>query len=251
MKMRSVMRNIILISVILFSSVNAWSADVPVPVATDSRIKTFVYSENDVFNIVTHYGYESNIEFPANEQIETISIGDRMGWIIVTAGRRLFIRPTLAHARTNMTLVTNKRAYQFDLTAVPAVYSPNEELAYVVRFFYPDDKKNALPQAAYSDEMAPAPPSDAPPAAAGKNNYKYSYTGDEQVAPVKVFDDGAVTYFKFGAGVDSPKISAVGSDKREVPVSARKEGGYWVVDAVSAQFVVRQGSATACIFNEK
>src|SRR5665213_77922 len=108
----------------------AWAADIPVPVATDSRIKTFVYSENDVFTIVTHYGFESNIEFGREEEIETISIGDRVGFQIVPSGRRLFIRPQTDHARTNMTIVTNKHAYQFDLISVPTPVNPNEGLAY-------------------------------------------------------------------------------------------------------------------------
>src|SRR5580698_1937810 len=104
----------------------AWGADVPVPVATDSRIKTFVYSENDVFNLVTHYGYESNIEFGPSEEIETISVGDRVPFQIVPAGRRMFIRAMLANARTNMTVVTNKHTYQFDLISEPTPLAPNE-----------------------------------------------------------------------------------------------------------------------------
>lgn len=238
----------ILIGSLILSGAVAHAASVPVPVATDSRIKTFVYSENDVFNVVAHYGYQSNIEFPANEQVETISIGNRMGWQIVTAGRRLFIRPTLANVRTNMTVVTNKHAYQFDLSAVPAVYSPNEELAYVIRFFYPDEKRNAVAAAPYADDVPAAPVADA---ATGGYNYKYSFSGDEGVAPVKVYDDGAATYFKFPEAVDHPKIALVTPERSEVAVSARKDGDLWVVDAVAGEFVVRQGGAASCVFNEK
>src|ERR1700735_1751011 len=86
----------------------AWGADVPVPVATDSRIKTFVYSENDVFNLVTHYGYQSNIEFGLNEQVEQISLGERASWQVVPSGRRIFIRALVTNAHTNMTVITNK-----------------------------------------------------------------------------------------------------------------------------------------------
>lgn len=256
----------ILASLFIFSSLTAQAADVPVPVATDSRIKTFVYSENDVFNLVAHYGYQSNIEFPANEQIETISVGNRMGWQIVTAGRRMFIRPTLANARTNMTVITSKHAYQFDLTAVPAVYNPNEELAYVIRFYYPDEKKGVQAQAPYYGDMpetqampiaAPVPPvapvatvASVAPAAASAN-YSYSYTGDAAIAPAEVYDNGASTYFKFAPGVDFPKIAALDANKKELPLSARREGEFWVVDSVSPQFMVRQGSAVACIFNDR
>jgi len=230
----------------------SWAADIPVPVAADSRIKTFVYSENDVFNVVAHYGYESNIEFSLTEEIETISVGNRAGWQIVTAGRRIFIRPTLPSVRTNMTVITSKRAYQFDLIAVPSVYPANEELAYVVRFFYPDDKKNAIPPAAYSDEVrgSHASGDSGKGKDTGGDNYSYTYTGDEKIAPTKVYDDGSSTYFKFGAAVTTPQISSVGANGTETPVTAHKQGDYWVVNTVSPQFTVHQGGATACIFNE-
>lgn len=247
--------NAILTSILVFTSVMASAAEVPVPVATDSRIKTFVYSENDVFNLVAHYGYQSNIEFPANETIETISIGNKVGWQVVTAGRRLFIRPTLASARTNMTVITSKRAYQFDITAVPAVYSPEEELAYVVRFYYPDDKKNRVQPAPYSDDpfrqdAAPAPAA-APIVDTGAENYNYTYTGDEGIAPQKVYDDGKSTYFKLPANAADPSFAVVNADKSETPIKAYQKGEYWVVDGVASQFVVRQGDAWVGVYNEK
>ena len=81
------------------------------PITSDSRIKTFVYNPNEVFTITTHYGYQSNIEFGPKETIDTISVGDRVGWQIIPAGRRLFIRAMEENAHTNMTIVTNMRAY--------------------------------------------------------------------------------------------------------------------------------------------
>lgn len=249
--------NVILTSVLVFTSVMASAAEVPVPVATDSRIKTFVYSENDVFNLVAHYGYQSNIEFPANETIETISIGNKVGWQVVTAGRRLFIRPTLSSARTNMTVITSKRAYQFDITAVPAVYSPEEELAYVVRFYYPDDKKNRVQPAPYSDEafrQESSAPAAAPMAAmvdTGAENYNYTYVGDESIAPQKVYDDGRSSYFKLPANSVEPSFAVVNADKSESPLQASQRGEYWVVDSVASQVVIRQGGASVSVYNEK
>ena len=143
-------KTILCLSLLLCSP--AWGADVPVPVATDSRIKTFVYSENDVFNLVTHYGYQSNVEFGLTEQIERVSLGETSSWQIVPDGRRLFVRALTTNAHTNMTVITNRHAYPFDLTSVPTPTTPNEELAYVVRFFYPGDKKNAVP-AVYTDDV--------------------------------------------------------------------------------------------------
>jgi type IV secretion system protein VirB9 len=250
-------KTLICLSLLLCSP--AWGADIPVPVATDSRIKTFVYSENDVFNLVTHYGYQSNIEFGLNEQVETISVGERSSWQIIPAGRRLFIRALTTNAHTNMTVITSKHAYQFDLTSVPVPITPNEELAYVVRFYYPGDKKNAVP-AVYTDDVrnaadigtaTPASMPAGPQAASGGYNYSYTFTGGGAITPVKLYDDGASTYFKFRDASVSPSIAVIGPDGKEVAATPRHSGDYWVVDTIAPRFAVRQGSDTVYIYNEK
>lgn len=238
----------------IFACASAKAADIPVPVATDSRIKTFVYSENDVFDLVTHYGYQSNIEFGKQEEIQTISVGDRVSWQVVPAGRRLFIRALTTNGRTNMTVVTTKHAYQFDLSSVPTPVAPNEELVYVVRFFYPDDKKNLLPPA-YSDDVrgntSSAPTQNNPPPTGGMvYNYNYTFTGDDRIAPVKLFDDGHSTYFKFRAQIN-PRIASVTATGKENPLSAHLSGEYWVVDTVDAKFTVRDSNSIVCVYNEK
>ncbi len=111
------------------------------PIVTDSRIKTFVYNENDVYRILTYIGYQMNIEFGKKEHIQTISVGDRTGWQIIPSGNRLFIRAMEKESHTNMTIVTNKRAYQFDLYSAPPGKHGWDELVYVVRFYYPDEEQ--------------------------------------------------------------------------------------------------------------
>lgn len=135
----------------------AQAAPAQAPVATDSRVKTFVYNENDVYNLLTYYGFQSNVEFGPKETIETVSIGDRAGWQVVPAGRRLFIRAVANELHTNMTVVTNLRAYQFDLRATDPATVPQEELVYVIRFFYPDEANRNAPAAAALVPAAPAP----------------------------------------------------------------------------------------------
>lgn len=242
----------------------ASASDIPVPVATDSRVKTLVYNENDVYSLLTHYGYQCNIEFSPQEEIETISIGDRVGWQVIPAGRRLFIRAMEEFARTNLTVVTNRRAYQFDLKSTSSTVTPNEELVYVVRFFYPDDRKNRLAPAPYSDDVAPitgipvpvtTPPvipssPIAPAVQSSSYNYNYTFSGPDHIAPTKLFDDGANTYFKFPGMSSPPKILMVLPTGAEAEVEAFQQGEYWVVRQVAPRFSVRQGSDVVCIYNE-
>lgn len=237
-------------------------------IVTDSRIKTFVYNENEVFNIVTHYGYQSNIEFGNNESIQTVSVGDRVGWQIVPAGRRLFVRAMEDNAHTNMTVVTNKRAYQFDLReAGTAALLPSEELVYVIRFYYPDEPGMAPPAPLVSTaSMSPAPapaavaaPVTIPQAAGntaadfnyGALNYNYTFAGTGEAAPVKIYDDGQSTYFKFQNPALRPAIAAVSASGTEMPLNVtRNAEGLVVVNSTASRFTVKSGNSRVVVYNE-
>lgn len=119
-------------------NLNFNSAIAATPITTDNRIKTYVYNENEVYNLLIHYGYQSNIEFGIGEEVETISVGDSYAWKINPIGRRLFIKPMEENIHTNMTVITNKRTYQFDIMSRAADDKIDKELVYVVKFFYPD-----------------------------------------------------------------------------------------------------------------
>lgn len=258
------------------------------PVTTDSRVKTFVYNENDVYNLLTYYGYQSNVEFGSDEKIETVSIGDRVGWQLVPAGRRLFIRALSDNLHTNMTIVTNQRAYQFDLRSANPANLAKEELVYVARFFYPDDKRNARPAASapvpnpamampvaapavmaaptaaiVSAPIAPltlaptqtaaAPPvPSAPPtpATAPQYNYNYTYTGSGYLVPMGMFDDGRYTYFQFVNGAAIPEIFLVDSSGKAMAANGQMHQGYYVIGRTAPQFILRLGKDQASLFNE-
>ncbi len=108
----------------------------PSPIVTDSRIRTYVYNENEVFKLITDYGYQSNIEFGEEEQIHTISMGDVSGFKVQPAGNRIFIRALQSDKHTNMTVITTERVYQFELSS--AVES-DADIIYVMRFYYPEE----------------------------------------------------------------------------------------------------------------
>lgn len=108
----------------------------PVPIVTDSRIRTYVYNENEVFKLITEYGYQSSIEFGEEEQIHTISMGDVSGFKVQPSGNRLFIRALQTDKHTNMTVITTERVYQLELSS--AVES-DSDIIYVMRFYYPEE----------------------------------------------------------------------------------------------------------------
>lgn len=227
----------------LMLSSPAFAADVSQPVVSDSRVKTFVYNENEVFTLLTQFGYQSNVEFGLGEEIQTISVGDRMAWQIIPAGRRLFIQTLQDNAQTNLTVVTNRHSYQFDLMSTSHVKGNEDRLVYVARFYYPDEEWD-------TPEPAAAPDTLLQQTSAENYNFNYTYAGPDATAPVKIFDDGNSTYFQFRGGA-APTIAAVTPDGREMPVEATTHNGYLIVPTTAPQFAVRQGQEVVCVFNEQ
>jgi len=109
------------------------------PITTDNRIKTYIFSENEIYRLLVHYGYQTSIEFGEGEKISTISVGDSYAWKISPVGRRLFIKPLQDNMHTNMTIITNRYTYQFDLMSKTPDSKVDNELVYVLRFFYPKE----------------------------------------------------------------------------------------------------------------
>lgn len=150
----------------LFCAVFSFVASAQTPITTDSRIRTLVYNPNEVYEIKFFYNYQSFIEFAEDEEIEMISIGEAFAWRLTPAGKRLFIRPLEIAAHTNMTIITNKRTYHFDIRSDEFHGKADEDLVYTVRFFYPQigqplpiPPQLAVPNiAARAQQLPSAPP---------------------------------------------------------------------------------------------
>lgn len=124
------------------SAANAANINDDIPITTDSRIKTYIYSPNEVYLLVLHHGFQTHIEFDKGETIDTMTMGDTYAWKITPLENRLFIKPMEKNVRTNMTIITNKRTYQFDLVAKELEEGEEKDLVYVVRFYYPKKSRN-------------------------------------------------------------------------------------------------------------
>lgn len=132
-----IIARIILTLFLLLSSNVSLAISDDIPLTTDSRIKTYIYSPNEVYLLVLHHGFQSHIEFAKGETIETITMGDTYAWKLNPLDNRLFIRPLEKNIRTNMTIITNKRTYQFDLVAKELDDNGEKDLVYLIRFYYP------------------------------------------------------------------------------------------------------------------
>jgi type IV secretion system protein VirB9 len=215
----------------------AIAADAPRPGAVDPRIRTVAYDPDQVVRLTGYFGIQTMLEFAADERIENVSIGDALGWQVTPNKKAnlLFLKPLDRTAATNMTVVTDRRRYVFELV-VAGPKATTKDLAYVVRFLVP------APVVA-----AAAPPP--PPAAPLARNAAYSVKGDAAIQPARVFDDGAATYFAWPAQADLPAVFVVNADGVEGLANAVVRDGYLVVDQLAPKFVLRSGKSALTVTN--
>jgi type IV secretion system protein VirB9 len=245
--------------VCLFSiifSLEAFATGIPRPIGGENRIKIVNYTPNTVFRFVGHYEFQSIIEFGLDEEIDTISMGTPTPWQIVPAGNRIFIKPVEEEASTNMTVITNKRMYFFEMHAAAATSVSDENLNYIVKFVYPSQFGNVSSSSSSSASAATNPNSSkfqGPDLSKPEDyNFNYSVSGPgKKIEPLMVFDDGEFTYFKFkDINADLPAIYFVNSDGKESLVNYRSAKGYIWIERVGNRFTLRSGSDTICVYNE-
>ena len=216
------------------------------PISIDSRIRTLVYSPNEVFRVVVHYGYQTNIEFANGEEVQTILVGNSYAWQLSPLSNRLFIKPLEENILTNMTLITNKRTYQFELQSKDLMGFTDDELVYVMRFFYPDDSVDVVSQDTYVASMVAA---EEQVPAVQPYNFNYKVSGPVLLAPTKVFDDGISTYFKFLQSMkEVPEIEAKVGDKMK-KISLKNRGEYVVAAIANTHFIITSKNQRVEVIN--
>lgn len=247
---------------------------------TDSRVRELVYDPSDIYTIDTKPGYQTYIEFSPQEEIQTISVGDRSLWQIIPSGHRLFIRPYNVGASTNMAIITNKRTYQFDLNSLPEG-SGSAGVIYVARFHYPEAMRNQPSTPLYTDtlppETEPLPPTVTTPAApvplvepaapetpyaspvrpaplsdnvGMERNYQYTYSGPDHIAPTEVYDDGERTYMRPRPPGATPQLYAVDGTGKSTSLTYGIKGDTLIVEHVWPTLLLRQEEDAVYIYNE-
>jgi len=222
------------------------AAQLPRYLGTEKKFRSYIYNPNDVYRYVGHYTYQGFIEFEDGETVSTISMGNPSLWLFEHLGNRLFLKPVGEdNSETNMTVISNKRVYHFEMMAKEAKGIDDKDLVFVTKFAYPDEKdKNIV-------SFQKALPSDQPDLRdLSIYNFNYQYTGEPSIAPVKVFDNGEFTYMQFSKkNAEIPAIFTVDGSGFESLVNFRSAGSYIIVERVSPQFTLRSGSDIVCVYN--
>ena len=191
-------------------------------------------------SLTGNLGYQMMIEFGDGERIENVSIGDALGWQVTPNKKAtlLFIKPIARGALTNMTVVTDRRRYAFELHARRANGRRPGDMAFVIRFLYPPEP------------IPPPPPVPPPPSPPVMRNTAYSYTGSRAALPALVFDDGRFTYFRWPENTATPALFLVAPDGAESLANYGMRDGFQIVEQTAPRFVLRNGKDVTYVINE-
>lgn len=225
---------------------NAYATRDPRPIQIDHRVRTVMYQPDQVYRYTGHYRYQTAIEFGEDETIKTISMGDSTAWMLNPSGHRLFLKPLEQDATTNMTLITNKHTYLFELHARETDDIADKDMVFIMRFIYPGDD-GAQTVSRHLDSV-PAPDLEEN---ADKLNFNYTLSGAGDIAPIRIFDDGEFTFFEFrDKNAEVPAFYWVDDSGNESLINYRTRGDYIVVERVAKRYTLRHGPDVVCVFNE-
>ncbi len=219
------------------------------PGPLDSRVRSVMYAARDVVTLTGYYGYQMLVQLDPAERIVNLSIGDSVAWQVVPNrdGNALFLKPIERNAVTNLTVLTSKRTYLFELRSGVARGGPRTRgMIYKVDFKYPKNETFTASSAPAVEPAAPDPNIITPTASW---NFKYSFSGSTKNRPSKVFDDGKFTYFSWPVAAPIPAIFILDGDKESL-INYAVKGDYVVVDRLSQRFLLRQGKDITKISND-
>jgi len=225
-------------------------------VLSDPRLVTQVFDETQVYTVRGKVKVQTTIKFAPDEVIQNVAIGDSGAWQVQPnqAQTLLFVKPLATSAQTNMTVVTSRRTYLFDLEA-----SPRNAPLYVLQFRYPEleraaeeaaiaaaaqaerEAANELELAAANDPFAVVDPA--------RLNFEWAPAGERDLFPARAYDDGEALFLTWPAGTPIPAILVTNEEGDEGPVNFTVRGETVVVDTVPAQVILRSGSERATLTN--
>jgi type IV secretion system protein VirB9 len=213
--------------------------------APDKRIRTQAYNSDAIVQIIGRAGIQSTIEFAPDERIENVAVGDSSAWQITPNHRAslLFVKPLTPRSRTNMTVVTDRRTYMFDLVAGDKWTTP----LYALKFSYPNEPKPVEVAATQPIQQAAAAtsPEQTATMTADKLHFDWGKRGNSKLMPNRVFDDGVSVYLAWDKETPLPAILTVSEDRKEGPVNYRMSGEYIVISPIPSNLVLRYGNRYA------
>lgn len=233
--------SVIFAALFLISGAHAEMSATPLP--GDARLVRFDFDPDNTYLILSKPTAVTHIEFSADEEIETVAAGDTTNFdITATKNRRnLFVKPHVDGITTSMTVLTDKRSYQFVIRSTAEGSKWYQRVSWRVPSTFVFDDSG---QVAASVQAKPTG-SQAVDVSGGidpeKLNYEYDISGDAPFKPTMVSDDGVKTYIKMPRGLQELPVLFSVLDGQFNLVNYIVRGDFLVVQLVQDRFVLKIG----------
>jgi len=220
------------------------------PLPGDTRLVQFEYDADNTFLILSRPKALTHIEFGADERIQTVAGGDTKHWELTpTQNRRhLFVKPVYEQMETSMTVITDKRTYQFVLRST----GPGAKWYQRVTWRYGEtmllDMREAEEKAAEAEKAARNADKERQDQtlAVGVNpkdlRFDYSIDGNAPFRPVSLFDDGKFTWIRMPSKlVELPALFGMTEAGELSIVNYVVQGDYMLAQRVMDRGVLKLG----------
>jgi type IV secretion system protein VirB9 len=244
---------------LLVTTAPARAVETPRPGSEDPRIKTVDYDPQQVVRVVGAFRTATEIQFGDGETIRHVALGDTTGWDVVAEKNILFAKPKAVRAPTDLIVTTaaadgETRHYTFELvTRGGRIEARTPDTYFVVRFRYPRQEAAQVTaalsaaEAALQRQVLQFKLDRA--VLQGPRNLAYELQGSSAISPSEVSDNGVFTVMRFPGAQAIPTVYAVAPDGAETLATFDVRAEFVVIHQTAAQFRLRRGRETLCIFN--
>ena len=231
---------------------------VATPLRGDSRLVQFNYDADNTYLVLAKPKAVTHIQFAVDEMIQSVAAGDTANWELTPTKNRknLFVKPKFDDSDTSMTVITDKRTYQFVLRST----GDGKKWYQRVNWVYASDMLMAVDGADDVAVGSPAtadkkPQAELPRRTSGPEaviggvqpealRFSYEIVGDAPFRPLVVFDDGRFTYFKLASSLQElPALFAVIDGNEYSLVNFEIKGDYLVAQRLLDKAILKLGKA--------
>lgn len=219
----------------------------PVAAPKENRIVTYNYSPDVIFRLLTLPGLHTLIQLDEGEGLtEEPVLGDTMQWRVSGGPRNLYVKPLRYKLQTSLTLVTNKRSYQFQLVAGR---DGESDVYQKVSFLYPERdqeiklRKEIEAGAVDAERTRLADQIIAPSIDPTSLDFGYKIEGNAPFRPNTVYTNGKFTFLVMPNVQDSPAVFLMDEEGNPSLINWQVKGQMLVVERMAQRLLLKLGKA--------
>jgi type IV secretion system protein VirB9 len=231
------------------ASMHAAAELTPARGLVDPRVRVVAYDSEQVIKLHGFVGYQIHFQFAEGETFVNLAAGDNKALDVGYEANHLVLKPLAEKVATNITVLTNRRVYQFDYSAsADRPDSDRQDVIYSLRFIYPQDEARKaaeeLEQQRTNLQLASTDQDPHRP-----RNTNYWGCGAAAIRPESAYDDGVQTRLRFAAHSEFPTLYVKNDDDSESLVNFTVDHDEVVIHRVARSLVLCRGKLVACLQN--